>query len=103
MFPFPFPVGLASVIAGAVAIGSAFAEPFALHVSLDGHDTWSGRLAQPNPERSDGPFGTLARARNEVRRVRTAGQLESTHVYLHGGIHFLDAPLLFLPEDSGSA
>ena len=103
MFLFPFPAGLASLIAGAVAIGSAFAEPLVLHVSLDGHDTWSGRLAEPNPERSDGPFATLTRARDELRRVRTSGQLESTHVYLHGGIHFLDAPLIFLPQDSGSA
>src|SRR6056297_2047047 len=37
------------------------------YVSPQGSDTWSGRLAEPSPQRTDGPFASLARARDAVR------------------------------------
>ena len=32
------------------------------YVATQGSDAWSGTLAEPNPDRTDGPFATLERA-----------------------------------------
>ena len=42
----------------------------ALYVATDGNDAWSGTLAAPNAEKTDGPLATLKRARNAVRERR---------------------------------
>jgi len=39
-----------------------------LYVSANGNDAWTGRA--PEREGADGPFATLERARDEIRRVR---------------------------------
>ena len=36
----------------------------AFFISKDGRDSWSGRLAAPNAEKTDGPFATIVRARD---------------------------------------
>ena len=36
-------------------------------VSTDGNDSWSGRLVAPNAAKTDGPFATIARARDAIR------------------------------------
>ena len=41
----------------------------AFYVSLKGSDEWSGRLADPSGARRDGPFRTLERAREAVRKA----------------------------------
>ena len=40
------------------------------YVSTGGSDSWSGTLAAPNAQRSDGPFATLERARDAVRDLK---------------------------------
>jgi len=77
----------------------------ALYVAPAGNDNWSGRLPDANPAHTDGPFATLARARDEIRRLRKTTDTSAlpTHIYLRGGLHFIDAPLTLLPEDSGTA
>lgn len=37
------------------------------YVSVNGSDSWSGTLAEPNAQGDDGPFATLPRARDAVR------------------------------------
>jgi hypothetical protein len=76
------------------------------YVATDGRDDWSGRLAEPNAAKSDGPFATLARARDAIRELkrRNGGALaEPATVLLRGGLHFLAEPLVLTPEDSGTA
>ena len=46
-----------------------------LYVSPDGNDRWSGRLAQPNSERTDGPLATLRGARDHIRRLRLIARI----------------------------
>lgn len=70
-----------------------------LYVASDGNDGWSGRLAEANPARTDGPFATLARAQVEVRRLKAAG---AVRVLVRGGTYFLQQPLVLQPQDSGS-
>jgi hypothetical protein len=71
------------------------------YVSLQGKDTWSGKRADPSEK--DGPFATVARAREAVRELRRSlKEQRPTRVELRGGTYYLDAPLVFDAEDSGS-
>ncbi|MDO4629397.1 MAG: hypothetical protein Q4C70_09460, partial [Planctomycetia bacterium] len=38
-------------------------------VAKNGNDTWSGTLAEPNENGTDGPFATLDRAKTAVREA----------------------------------
>lgn len=76
-----------------------------LYVSPRGNDQWSGRLAAPNRNRTDGPFATIGRAQRAVRDLREhrGGPRRPATVALRGGTYFLAEPLVFTPEDSGTA
>ena len=77
---------------------SAKAEFF---VSPRGNDNWSGRLA--DPASIDGPFATITRARDAVRALhKTLKEPRPIRVVLRGGSYYLDSPLEFGPEDSGT-
>lgn len=76
-------------------------EETAIYVSKTGSDTWSGALAAPNSDNSDGPFATLERA---VAATRTCARPldRPVTVYLGEGCHFLSEPLTLTPQDSGT-
>ena len=57
----------------AVAAAEIASRPFVLHVSPDGDDRWSGRRAEPDASRTDGPLATLQRARDFLREHRRGG------------------------------
>ncbi|MBM3500226.1 MAG: right-handed parallel beta-helix repeat-containing protein, partial [Armatimonadetes bacterium] len=81
--------------------GLATAEPLALYVSPGGNDTWSGRRAEIAAP--DGPFATLARARDELRALRGAqGLPEGAVVNVLPGLYELRETLTLGPEDSGT-
>ncbi len=73
-------------------------------VAPDGNDSWSGTLAAPAESGADGPFASIARAQLAVRALppetRAAGPVV---VAIRGGRYELAAPLIFTPEDSGTA
>jgi hypothetical protein len=105
------PAALAALAAGATAgLSTAAAAPAGepapratFFVAQGGNDAWSGRLAAPAAGGADGPFATTARARDALRELRARGELkEAPVVLIRGGIHFLAAPLVFGPEDSGT-
>lgn len=80
------------------------AEPLMLYVSTEGRDEWSGRLAAPNEEGTDGPVATLHRARGLARDSRAqAEEARPVVVEVRGGTYYLDEPLVLGPEDSGTA
>jgi parallel beta-helix repeat protein len=76
-----------------------------VYVSPVGDDAWSGMLAEPNEQRSDGPFLTIKRAQLAVREIkRKAGRLPSpVTVMIREGVYGLSEPLVFEPKDSGTA
>jgi parallel beta-helix repeat protein len=72
--------------------------PATLSVATNGNDAWSGTLAAPNAEGTDGPLATLHRARDAARA------LEGTiRILVRGGTYYLAQPLVLGPDDSGSA
>jgi len=91
------------------------------YVSTNGNDHWSGTLAEPNSEKTDGPFLTIARAQKAVRELKAKVYLPkeapiekrwigSPHplgrgrdilVYIRRGNYALKHPLTFGPEDGG--
>ncbi|HJV48214.1 MAG TPA: right-handed parallel beta-helix repeat-containing protein [Geothrix sp.] len=90
-------LGLAGLGAWAGASGGTF------YVSTEGSDAWSGRLSAPNAARTDGPFATVSRARDALRALRTeAGPPGPMIVQIRGGQYFLEQPIRFGVEDSGT-
>ena len=81
-----------------------FAAPAMLYVATDGNDAWSGRLDRPNAERQDGPFATLERARDEIRKIKTETGLPRGGIVVEmlGGRYHRNRLLEFGEEDSGT-
>jgi Right handed beta helix region len=73
------------------------------YVAVDGNDSWSGRIATPNATSNDGPFATLARARDAVRSAKPAAPAAPIRVLVRSGKYFMTEPLLLDESDSGSA
>ena len=98
--------GLSRFILIAMALGllAAPALSATLYVSPDGYDGWSGRLARPNGAGTDGPLGSLAGARDAIRKLKAAGPLKGrVQVLVAGGTYRMTEPLLLTPRDSGTA
>jgi len=78
--------------------------PISLYISPDGKDTWSGRLSEPNKERTDGPFATLTRARDAIREMKKDTGLPEGQVtvWILAGTYYLTESLELSSEDSGT-
>ena len=76
-----------------------------IYVAPDGNDAWSGKLALPNAEKTDGPLATLGAAQKAVRAYRQSAESNGkpTIVQIASGIYELNEPLTFGPDDSGTA
>ena len=70
-------------------------------VALGGNDRWSGTLAIPNADGSDGPLATLDAARIKVREKLSSGSKSPINVLIRGGEYALDETVVFGIEDSG--
>jgi hypothetical protein len=75
-----------------------------LYVSTQGNDSWSGKLAQPNRAKSDGPFATLERARDEIRSLKAKNKLPKGQIIveIREGAYELPATFELEAQDSGS-
>ena len=71
------------------------------YVSVAGSDDWSGTLAQPNVQRSDGPFATLRHARDAVRELKK-GKATDILVLIREGTYLFTETVVFRLEDSGA-
>lgn len=70
------------------------------YVALNGNDAWSGRLHTPNAAKTDGPFATIAKARDAVREIEP--KTRDITVLVRKGTYYLTEPILFGPADSGN-
>lgn len=72
------------------------------HVAPDGNDAWSGKIATPNGARSDGPFASIARARDAAREFKkTMREPRPITIDVRGGTYPLKEPFRLTPADSG--
>ncbi|MCL5098350.1 MAG: right-handed parallel beta-helix repeat-containing protein [Candidatus Omnitrophica bacterium] len=93
-------------IACAILLGTGAATMSAmnLYVAPNGNDAWSGKIAEPNAGKSDGPLASLAGARDCIRHLKADGALsEPVRVIFAGGTYPIDEPVVFGPEDSCTA
>lgn len=75
-----------------------------LHVAPGGDDSWSGRLAEPSADLTDGPYATPGRALAEIKAVHESDcTIEPITVELQEGTYFLQQPLKVKPIHSGTA
>jgi hypothetical protein len=74
-------------------------EPYAdFYVSTLGNDRWTGKLAEPNPAKSDGPFASVRRAKEAVRLIQKSCY-RNIYVLIRGGEYRLSATETFTPAD----
>jgi len=91
------------------------------YVAPNGFDQWSGTLAEPNSDNTDGPFASIKRAQLAVRSLKTEvftpkgepvetrwigsphpfGKGKDILVYIREGYYSLEETLVFGPEDGG--
>ena len=72
-------------------------------VAPDGNNAWSGKLPSRNATDTDGPFRSLARARDVVRELKAKSVPKGgVTILVRGGTYFLSEPLSFEPDDSGT-
>ena len=74
-----------------------------LYVDTKGNDSWSGTSDKPNEQGTDGPFANVTRAQKAIAARRSDGRLPGPVTVLIRGTHYLTAPIVFTPQDSGTA
>lgn len=74
------------------------------YVSVSGNDGWSGRLADANAKRTDGPFATLSRAIRAARELRAErpSLKGPVTIFVRGGVHYLPETVVLTAADSGT-
>ena len=72
-----------------------------LYVALDGNDRWSGKLAEPNQNGTDGPLATVRGAQKKLRQLVKDGLHAPARVMLRGGTYSQSSPVVFTPADGG--
>jgi parallel beta-helix repeat protein len=76
------------------------------YVSTFGNDAWSGRFADANVAKNDGPFRSLEGARDAIRRRRSNVRqqaVEPVTVFLRDGTYVQDKTFELGDQDGGSA
>lgn len=84
--------------------GIAVAQSATFHVAADGNDAWSGTKATRGGTSNIGPFRTLTRARDEVRRLKQDADLPAAGVVVEiaPGTYPLDKSFALTKGDSGT-
>ena len=75
------------------------------YIAPGGDDKWSGKAREPDAARADGPLATFARAQQAVRQLKAEqpDRRGAIVVQVRGGMYRLEEPILFTPDDSGTA
>ena len=94
---------LAAVCVLPVCFAQAETVPTAdFYVATNGNDGWTGTQAEPNPGKTDGPFATLGRARDAVRKLLAQKPQRDIRVLFRGGKHLLRETVVFSRKDSAA-
>ena len=77
-------------------------DKFDFCISPRGDDSWSGQLAEPNADRTDGPFATLNKAKLAVRLARAKEPGAKLRIAIRGGTYRLSETEVFsMPDSAG--
>jgi len=76
----------------------------AFFVSKTGNDSWSGKFAVPNRDKTDGPFATIERAQEAIRSVKKESKLPDggITVYIREGDYPISKTFMLKNDDSGT-
>lgn len=91
------PAGLITILGSGAAPSTV-----TFYVAPNGSDDWSGTLAAPNSNKTDGPFASFDRARTVVQGISKTG-LTQISVQFRAGTYYLPSTEMFTAADSGSA
>jgi hypothetical protein len=69
------------------------------YVSTVGNDCWSGKLAEPNADKTDGPFATVKRAKQAVKFFKHS-LYRDIFIMIRGGEYKLSETETFTAADS---
>jgi len=97
--------GLMALLSCGVASSASAEDKLIRFVAPQGNDSWTGKVAEPNVEKTDGPWQTLEHARDELRKLRAANQgalPAAAEIRLRAGVYALAQPFTLTPEDSGT-
>lgn len=75
-------------------------EDIFLYISPDGDDQWSGMMAEPNQDRTDGPLSSLDGARRAARLNKKYNR--PITVRIADGTYILTEPVQYTSSDSGT-
>jgi hypothetical protein len=75
------------------------------YVATDGNDSWSGTLAAPNSNNTNGPFATIGRAQTAVQGIlqNPHGRTKPIRVLVRAGTYYVSQALNFGTADSGTS
>lgn len=93
---------LGLISAAMFAAWPTLAESQDVYLAPNGRDNWTGRLAQPNANQTDGPLATLAAARDVASKL-SATKAGPIRVVIADGLYTLTGPVVFKPEHGGKA
>ncbi|MFC1761519.1 right-handed parallel beta-helix repeat-containing protein [Planctomycetota bacterium] len=86
------------LLLGGISLAAAPKADF--YLSPQGSNAWSGTLANPNAQGTDGPFATLERARDAVRDLKKNTSTDIV-VLIRAGTYLLTKTVVFGFEDAG--
>ncbi|MBM4083727.1 MAG: hypothetical protein FJ272_02970, partial [Planctomycetes bacterium] len=72
------------------------------YLATNGNDAWSGRLAEPNRDKTDGPFATFTRVQKALREASVRRAERPLTILIRGGTYRLTEPIRLSAADSGA-
>ena len=73
------------------------------YVSLAGNDAWSGMLAAPGKNKTDGPFRTFERAKLEIEQLNEKGRMPAAgiQILIRGGVYSVEETITLTGKHAG--
>ncbi len=81
------------VMAMAICLNASAAD---FYVAVDGNDAWSGRMAEANADKTDGPLATLGAALQASRKDTSTPR----RIIIGPGRHYIEQPLVLEERDA---
>ena len=95
-----------ALLVGALLLFAGRAAATVIYVSPNGNDKWSGRIAEANSRKTDGPLASLVAARDAIRKLKSTspdGKLASAAtVIVAGGRYQMRRTLVLTNFDTGT-